>query len=72
MSRSGWGLGSKLLYYVVHFPATTGCSCSYLVIVLMTFRSIHTVQYDIHYYLFNMLYVIWLVLVHIWSLGHLQ
>ena len=30
-SRSGWGLGSELLYYVVHFLAITVCSCLYLV-----------------------------------------
>ena len=44
-SRSGWGLGSELLYYVVHFLAITVCSCLYLVIVLMPFKSIHTVRY---------------------------
>ena len=31
MSRSGWGLDSALLYYVVIFLATTGCSCLILV-----------------------------------------
>ena len=44
-SRSGWGLGSELIYYVVQFLAIMVCSCLYLVIVLMTLQSIHTVRY---------------------------
>ena len=43
-SRSGWGLDSALLYYVVHFLATTGCS--WLNLVNGPYDSQVYIQYD--------------------------
>ena len=42
-SRSGWGLGSELVYYVVHLLATTVCFCLYLV----------NCPYDFHKYTYS-------------------